>query len=402
MGISLFGRISRKLFWSFNRHSISLFLKKKYNLTLSESADPIPEGPFIMVSNHANFFDPWIVAHYSSLPVSIMMNEGGFNASPMTRWYLNSIGAFPKKKGSSDMQAMKISLKRLRDGYPLLIFPEGQTTWDGETQPIFSGIEKLVKKSKLPLVMCNLEGHFLSRPWWNTGGDRKGKILVNRKVVSADEIQSMKVAEIRDMMIHYIKGDDINSDTAKEVSFIGDNVAEGLERVIWHCPACASEDTLSFKGNVVTCGDCNNSFTYNANMCLEEYPEESDVKNLHDWVGEEKAIALSKLNSVEDLTLAEDALVSQIRVDYSGRVIMLDTGRLVLTRDVLIFYGEDGTQVFETQKILTPVFQNKDMLEFEYDGSSYMFQIQKTAVYKWLTYLRYMTGYRECEERGYM
>lgn len=402
MGMSLFSRVSRKLFWSFNRHSISLFLKNKYNLTLAESADPIPVGPFIMVSNHANFFDPWIVAHYSSLPVSIMMNEGGFNASAMTRWYLNSIGAFPKKKGSSDMQAMKISLKRLREGYPLLIFPEGQTTWDGETQPIFSGIEKLVKKSKLPLVMCNLEGHFLSRPWWNTGGDRKGKILVNRKVVSTEEIQAMKVSEIRDMMIHYIKGNDISSDTAEEVAFVGENVAEGLERLIWHCPSCKAEDELHIEGNGVRCTQCDAGFGFNANMRITKATTESGVKNLHDWVAEEKAIVLSKVNSDGDITLAEDALVSQIRVDYSGRVIMLDTGRFVLTKDVLMFYGEDGAQVFDVEKIISPVFQNKDMLEFEYDGSSYMFQIQKTAIYKWLTYLRYLTGYRECEERGYM
>ncbi|MCP4297323.1 MAG: 1-acyl-sn-glycerol-3-phosphate acyltransferase, partial [Proteobacteria bacterium] len=165
--------------------------------------DDYPETAFMSVSNHASFFDPWLISYPSKQPVSIMMNEDGFKAKAITRWYLEKVGTFPKKKGATDVRAMKTALKRLKANSPLLIFPEGQTSWDGETQPIFPGIEKLVKRTKLPLLMINLSGNFISRPWWSSV-NRKGTIIVSRKVVSAETLNSMSPEEVSKMITDYI------------------------------------------------------------------------------------------------------------------------------------------------------------------------------------------------------
>ena len=390
-----------KIFWSFNRHLFAYILKNKYNITYSDNCDPLPDSAFIMVSNHANFFDPWIVAHPSSRPVSIMMNEEGFKAKPITRWYLDKIGAFPKKKGASDIKSMKIALKRLADGSPLLVFPEGQTSWDGVTQPIFAGIEKLAIRSKLPLVMVHLEGNFISRPWWSSN-DRKGKITISRKVIDSETVQKSSPDELRDTIINYIKNSDCKSKTTLTTNFVSTTPAEGLNRLLWLCPTCNKIETLDFKDNKVVCNNCSVDYTISSNLQVTTNDlKQSPINDIEDWVLVQKRFVLQELADDDKTLLLEEKGIELINTDYSGRAIVLDTGILKLNKEKLIYLGEHGTLEYEINKISQPVFQGKDSISFSYNRSDVMFRINGSSLYKWLQYLRYLTGYAEAEKRGY-
>lgn len=389
----------RQMFWSVNRHFFAQSLKRQFNFQYDEQCDPLPDSPFIMVSNHANFFDPWMVAHPSPRPVSIMMNEEGFKAPPVTRWYLDKIGAFPKRKGGTDVRAMKMALKRLSMGYPLLIFPEGQTSWDGETQPIYAGIEKLILRSKLPLVLVNLSGNFISRPWWSTN-DRKGAVIVSRKVIPVEKLAEMKVDEIREEITNYIYNNDCKNEKLADVVFKSDTPAKGLNRLLWKCPACSEENKLSFTETSVTCGACDKTITVNPNLTVT--PTNS-VNDIHDWVSLQKEaakIAIESATAETQLLSAEG--IRLVDVDYSGRVITLDTGILELTKTELIYNGEHGKLTFGIHEITQPVFQQKDIIHFEKEGGgeTRLF-IEGDTLYKWLTYLRYLTGYAESEMMRY-
>ena len=140
--------IYRWILWNlFSRFIfVEMILRPKYRFRRSNASHQYPKAPFIIIANHGTFFDPWIVGGFSITPVNYMANDDGFRDGLITRWYLKSIGAFPKKKGASDYRAMKTTLDLLRKKSPVCIFPEGQTTWDGETQLLYPGIEKLVKK----------------------------------------------------------------------------------------------------------------------------------------------------------------------------------------------------------------------------------------------------------------
>ncbi|MBD3321568.1 MAG: hypothetical protein GF350_10790, partial [Chitinivibrionales bacterium] len=122
-----------------SRPFVGGYLKPSYNHSLAPGSDRYPPPPFIVISNHNTFFDPWIIGSYCHSPFAIMCNDDAFRGPALQSWYLNSIGAFPKKKGSSDFAAMKKTITLLKAGYPVCIFPEGQTSWDGETQLIYKG-----------------------------------------------------------------------------------------------------------------------------------------------------------------------------------------------------------------------------------------------------------------------
>ncbi len=390
----------RQKFWSVNRAFFKHAMKKQFNYEYSADSDPIPDSSFILVSNHANFFDPWIVAHPSPKAVSIMINEEGFKAKGITRWYLEKIGGFPKKKGGTDVKAMKTSLKRLKAGSPLMIFPEGQTSWDGETQPIYPGIEKLIIRSKLPLVMINLTGHFISRPWWSSN-DRKGKVIITRKVVTPETLGSTKPDDLRDMIVTHLKNNDCKNPLLKNVEFKSDAPAQGINRLLWCCPSCDEERELSFTDTSVSCSSCNETFTINPNLTVT--PHKNGVEDVYDWVAIQKKITKARIsnNAPTDLLIEKDG-IRLVDVDYSGRIITLDTGKLSLTGEILTYHGEHGTLNFPIAEMTQPVFQQKDMINFDTsDGSNIRFFIEGDALFKWLMYLRYLTDYATAEEQGY-
>lgn len=387
------------MFWSVNRHFFERSLKHQLNYSYSPDCEALPDSAFIMVANHACFFDPWLIAHPSPRPVSIMMNEEAYKAKAVTRWYLEKIGTFPKKKGGSDVRSMKIALKRLAAGSPLLIFPEGQTSWDGETQPIYSGIEKLILRSKLPLVMVNLAGNFISRPWWSEN-DRKGKIIISRKVITPEELSGMKADDLRDTIISYIKNNDCKNELLKDAVFTSDAPAKGINRLLWCCPDCGTENSLEYSDTSINCTSCKKDYTINPNLSVTN---SSSVNDIHDWVSCQKDLVKSKIAEADSETvLAEKTGIQLVDVDYSGRTISLDTGKLSLTKDVLTYYGEHGTLEFKIDEISQPVFQKKDFIHFEQkSGGETRFLIEGDALFKWLMYLRYLTGYDASEAQGY-
>lgn len=395
----------RFCFWAISRVFVFAYIRPKFNVVDDKNSDPIPKPPFIMVSNHATFFDPWIVGNYSKYPISIMNNEDAFNAPWVIRWYLKNIGTFPKKKGSADYKAMKTTLKRLNHGYPVLIFPEGQTTWDGVTQPIYSGIEKIIKRSNVSLIMMNVKGNFLSKPWWaNTY--RKGKVRVIRKVLSKKQIKSLSEQELLKTIIKYIRNNDILDEQNQKIEFKGERLASGLERFVWICRNCQSEDTLSTNGNTISCSHCSSSWSIDSHFRFSPLQKEiAPINNLYDWALWHKETVIEKINKTkEDEIIAHNSNVIYCDISFNGKFINLAEGILKLSKEALTFNATKKEKSFmlPVKNISDYVYQRKDVFECRCNNKSYRFRIIGHSPMKWLYYLRYLKGYEVFEKRGYI
>jgi len=392
-----FQKLWREIFWGINRKMVPFLIWKKFGKFPKIYGDELPSPPFIMVANHANFFDPWIVAHLSKKPVSIMMNDDGFKSSPVQQWYLKNIGAFPKKKGMSDVNAIKKSISEIKSGYPLLIFPEGQTSWDGETQPIFAGIEKMAKKLSLPIVAFRIEGNFIARPWW-ADFDRKGQISVCIKQISAEFVKNKTPDEIRDEFVNHIKTNDVEK--SRDNKFLGKNIVSGMKNLLWICPSCGEKENLIFEGNSVSCQKCKKEFVFNANLYLEN--PVSSVKNLYDWVKMQKNDVRNVLNNAKcsDI-LTQNNKIRLIQSDNNGNIVTLDVGTLQISKEKFLFLGDYAKYDIAMDDVVAPVFQHKNIIQFEYLGGELKFMFLHTSMIKYLYFLREIKGYSEVEKRGY-
>ena len=86
----------------------------------------LPEEPVLLCANHSSAWDPilLILALKDEYPLRIMAKKQLFQI-PVVGGFLKMMGVFPVDRGNSDISAIRTSIQSLRDGYSLLVFPEG-------------------------------------------------------------------------------------------------------------------------------------------------------------------------------------------------------------------------------------------------------------------------------------
>lgn len=399
--------IWRYAFWTINRFFVILIIRPKFNVQKSDDSDSLPKPPFIIVANHGTFFDPWIIGSYCKYPMSIMMNDFGFKASPFVRWYQKSAGAFGKKKGVSDFKALREGLRELKRGYPLLIFPEGQVTWDGETQPLFHGVEKILKHLSLPVVIINIKGSFLCKPWW-AKTYRKGRVIFSIKTIYENEINELNEIEILNILEKYLYNNDIKNLISSNIEIKGKDFAEGLQYFFWICKNCKTHDSLTVNGNLLHCSKCDACWMLNGEGRLDkiEGVDAGDLFDLAKWHRDEvkKQINDAK-NQKADIILAQDENTEYCNIERNGKVNVIKTGILVLNLEYLTLLAKSSNSVLlriPVSDIKNAVFQKKEFLECNTENHAYFFRFCNGCTMKWVYYIRYLNHYEIYEDRKYI
>ena len=113
-------------------------------------------GPLIVITNHINLVEAPVL--YTRLqPRTITGFVAAYRwQSPFFRWLLNSTNAIPLRRGTADMSAIRLALKRLKQGAILTIAPEGTRSEHGRLQRGHAGTVLLALHSGAPLlpVVC--------------------------------------------------------------------------------------------------------------------------------------------------------------------------------------------------------------------------------------------------------
>jgi 1-acyl-sn-glycerol-3-phosphate acyltransferase len=126
--------------------------------------DHVPTtGGALVVSNHQSHLDPILVGLACDRRLNFVARDTLFGFAPF-RWLINSLDAIPLHREGIGLGGLKESLRRLKDGEMLLIFPEGTRTRDGEVGHLKPGFIALARRSKVPLLPVALDGAFDSFP----------------------------------------------------------------------------------------------------------------------------------------------------------------------------------------------------------------------------------------------
>jgi len=120
-------------------------------------------GGVLVVSNHQSHLDPILVGLACDRRLNYVARDTLFGFSPF-RWLINSFDAIPIDREGIGLGGLKESLKRLKDGEMLLIFPEGTRTRDGEVGRLKPGFLALARRAKAPLLPVGLDGAYESLP----------------------------------------------------------------------------------------------------------------------------------------------------------------------------------------------------------------------------------------------
>jgi 1-acyl-sn-glycerol-3-phosphate acyltransferase len=122
-----------------------------------QGKENIPQaGGFIIATNHQSNLDPLIVGAACKRIINFMAKEDLFK-NRFFGWVLFNVGAFPIKRHSGDIAAIREAIKRLNRGYGLLIFPQG-TRKQRQEIDVQPGIGLLAAKGKVAIVPAFITG----------------------------------------------------------------------------------------------------------------------------------------------------------------------------------------------------------------------------------------------------
>ena len=144
-----------RFFYGLARGLVKVYLLIFRGMRVYGSENVPTKGPLIIAGNHISNMDPPALAAAIDRRCTFMAKKELF-ANAAFAWLLRSLGAFPVDRGRADIEAIKTSLKNLKDGRVLMVFPEGTRHKPGQLGQAQPGIVSIALKAKVPILPCAL------------------------------------------------------------------------------------------------------------------------------------------------------------------------------------------------------------------------------------------------------
>ena len=153
--------------WYWNGFTLSLLFFRCFFLLRIVGKKKIKEswkeGGVLIVANHASYFDPPVVGVSYGKKTAFLARKTLFKKG-FFGWLYPKLNAIPVDQEGPDMSSLKRIIKELKNGNPVLIFPEGQRSVDGTILPGEAGVGLVIAKSKAPVLPMRIFGAFEAFP----------------------------------------------------------------------------------------------------------------------------------------------------------------------------------------------------------------------------------------------
>ena len=273
-------------------------LKKKFNLTY-ETSDLKP--PFIVLANHTTDYDAFFVNASFKTNIYFVMSDhvSSLKTGKLIRHLVSPI---PITKSSIDAETVKNIYSVLKQGGAVGIFPEGNKSFAGGPSWIKPSTAKLVRKAGVPIVLYNIQGGYLSTPRWSKN-KRKGHIHgFVREVIYPQDMENMTNDELYDKICNGLNVNAYEIQNENKVQFVGENLADNIEALLYYCPKCNSFGTVYGEGNNIKCKNCDLNGTYTNYGYLENAP----FTRLDEWDKWQKERLSQEDFGTEEKLITED------------------------------------------------------------------------------------------------
>lgn len=276
--------------------------------------EKIPEGPYVVISNHTSYPDPLFVIDALNSYVRFPITSAHYEKFA---WFFDMVGIFPIKRYTVDVSAIMKFTKTMKSGGIMGIFPEGERNWDGRPLEIPDGVIRLLQMSPNPILPVRIDDAHLLWPRW---AKRLQKGIVNVEI--GDPVESKDYSKAIDYIF---------KDTFKDKKYAD---YRGIEKYIWKCPSCKTIGTIKSFKNGFRCDKCGTQWLM---------PTVEKIRNLHD------SIELSP----EDLPLSDNAIVngkkSKITL-YESKIEIGD--KQIALSEVQSFLTESNTSIYVFANVL--------------------------------------------------
>ena len=284
--------------------------------------------PCLILMNHSSFIDLKIASRiFFPRRYGIVCTSDGFVGFGM-ELLMRLIGCIPTKKFVTDIsliQDMEYLLKKKKCS--ILMYPEASYSFDGTATPLPRKMGVLLKKLGVPVVTVITHGAFAREPLYNCLQKRKVKVSADVTcLATAEEVKSMSVAQLDALLEEAFSFDNFKWQQENNICIDEPFRADGLNRILYHCPHCGAEGKTEGKGITLTCHNCGKVYTLTPYGALEAADSSAAFTHIPDWYAWERAQVRKEL---EDGTYRLEAKVKiGLMVDYKA-IYMVGDGTLI-------------------------------------------------------------------------
>ena len=122
-------------------------------------------GPFLVLANHQSYIETMLVPAVMPRAAFVMAKSTQY-ASRLSGWLMARLSAFPVRRFETDPHAVRFAVDRLSEGYAVVIFAEGERSWDGRLQAARLGAVRLALAAGVPVIPCRVDGAYEAWPRW--------------------------------------------------------------------------------------------------------------------------------------------------------------------------------------------------------------------------------------------
>lgn len=345
-------------------------LDAKRKVTAGEGVNFKRKEPFVMLANHTFLFDVvHVPLRFRNVPF-IIASQTLFTKQPAKFFVTQVAHVIPKSKGKSDMQTIRKTFEVVSKGYPILIFPEGDTTFFGETGYIEPSTMKLVKKLGLDIITCNVKGGYYSKPRWATGKRKNRQVELDYQLtIPKEELKSLSVEDISQRINQALYHNAYLYQQEKRIPHPGKTLAEGIENVIYVCPKCRSLNSFESHGNEFHCTSCKTQGTIDSYGFIQGF----EYDNLIAWNQFQRQFRDALLQS----EVSSSGLLSYLKVEDESQVILGNVD--VVYRNQHLEFSGSFEAILPIEDITNATITLRRDLGFTYQEKNYLIKMDRYA-----------------------
>ncbi|MGL4987131.1 MAG: lysophospholipid acyltransferase family protein [Treponemataceae bacterium] len=166
---------------------VVLLSNKKTRVIVEGEENLIQDRAVVFVANHQSYFDIPCMLGYIRKPFAFIAKKEVKKIPLIPAWMeLMQCVFIDRNNPRQSVQAMKQAVENVKNGYSLVIFPEGTRSKNGEVNEFKAGSFKLALKSKAPIIPVTILG---TRAMYEESGLKAGLVTIKlHKPIFIDDL----------------------------------------------------------------------------------------------------------------------------------------------------------------------------------------------------------------------
>ena len=334
--------------------------RTKITKTRTEGLKP----PYLMLCNHNSFLDFKVLtkAIFPSRANYVVAIDGFIGREKLLR----NVGCICKRKCTNDIVLVKQLKQVLKNGDIAVVYPEARYSLCGTTAVLPESLGKLCKVMKVPVVTFICHGNHVTSPFWNLH-DRGIKPTEAEMTLlfTPEELAGMSVEEINKKLVEAFQYDDYRWQKERGLRTKYKKRAEGLQKVLYQCPACKTEFRMETEGTKLRCKACGKTWVLNELNELTAEDGQTEFSHIPDWYEWERSNVRAEVEAGTYTSGELDVHVDSL--PNAKGYVRLGNGKMVHDEKGFRVWGTDDQGMAFSMEIPAAT-QYSVHIEYEYLG----------------------------------